>query len=456
MARRICVVDDDAVSCEFLQEALSRAGYRVDTFTSARDALKADLSGYDLLISDLRMPGMDGLQLLKSVRQEWPDLPFILMTAYGSLETTMEALRLGVWDYISKPFSPDSIRSMVRKVLEMRELRRQYLTWEPVVRQEAQLVGSSQAMVGLYKQLGMVADAWVSVLLEGESGTGKELAARALHQLSERRKAPFVVVHCGAIPENLLESELFGYEKGAFTGADHMHAGLLESSEGGTLFLDEITEMPLALQAKILRFMQDGEVRRLGGHEVRHVKVRIVAATNRPVEEDARNGRFRSDLMYRFVVRLRMPPLRERREDLPQLVELFLKKQGTPTARISAEAMELFMAYDWPGNVRELENILHQSLLLSPFGLILPEHVPEKLRTAPLKEAFPDLSPLEVAEREKIFQTLKIAGWNRSRTAQILDIDRKTLRMKMQKYGLNDQAPSGGADSGETPSEKGK
>ena len=160
--------------------------------------------------------------------------------------------------------------------------------------------------------------------------------------------------------------------------------------------------------------------------------------------------------MYRFVVRLRMPPLRERREDLPQLVELFLKKQGTPTARISAEAMELFMAYDWPGNVRELENILHQSLLLSPFGLILPEHVPEKLRTAPLKEAFPDLSPLEVAEREKIFQTLKIAGWNRSRTAQILDIDRKTLRMKMQKYGLNDQAPSGGADSGETPSEKGK
>jgi len=456
MAHRICVIDDDAVSCEFLQEALSRAGYGVEVFTSAKDALKADLSAYDLLISDLRMPGMDGLQLLKSIRQEWPDLPFILMTAYGSLETTMEALRLGVWDYISKPFSPDSIRSMVNKVLEVRELRRQYLTWEPAARQEARLVGSSQTMVTFYKQVGMVADSWASVLLEGESGTGKELAARALHQLSDRRKAPFVVVHCGAIPENLLESELFGFEKGAFTGADHTHAGLLESSEGGTLYLDEITEKPMALQAKILRFMQDGEVRRLGGHDMRHVKVRIVAATNRPVEEDARFGRFRSDLMYRFVVRLRMPALRERKEDLPQLVEFFLDKLGTSSTRISAEAMERLLAYEWPGNVRELENILHHALLLSPFGLILPEHLPEKLRQAEPVQGPPGLTPLEAAEREKILQTLRAALWNRSRTAQILGIDRKTLRIKMQKYALSDQEPEAGVIPGGGPGARGK
>jgi len=449
-------VDDDAVSCEFLEEALTRAGYRVDIFTSAREVLKADLAACDLIISDLRMPGMDGLQLLKSVRRERPDTPFILMTAYGSLETTMEALRLGVWDYISKPFSPEAIRGMVEKVLEVRELRRDYLKWEPSIPTEARMIGSSPAMVALYKQVGMVAESWASVLLEGESGTGKELVARALHRLSERRKAPFVVVHCGAIPESLLESELYGYEKGAFTGADHTHAGLLESAAGGTVFLDEITEMPPALQAKLLRFMQDGEARRLGGHDVRNIQVRIVAATNRAVDEEIRLGRFRSDLVYRFVVRLRLPSLRDRREDLPQLVEHFLHKQGTSAARISAEAMECLMAYDWPGNVRELENILRQALLLSPFGMILPEHLPEKILACGGRTEFPGLSPLEAVEREKILQILREAGWNRSRAARILDIDRKTLRLKMQKYGLADQEPGGGAVPGEDPSAKGK
>ena len=224
-------------------------------------------------------------------------------------------------------------------------------------------------MVDFYKQIARVADASASVLISGESGTGKELTARSLHRLSARRANPFLTVNCGAIPETLLESELFGYEKGAFTGADHLHMGLLEAAQHGTIFLDEITEMSPGLQGKLLRFMQNGEVRRLGGHEMRQVGVRVVAAANRDIDEEAKTGRFRADLLYRFVVRLQVPPLRSHREDLPQLVESFLKKWGYPTVRISDEAMELFLAYEWPGNVRELENVLRQTLLLSPFCL---------------------------------------------------------------------------------------
>jgi transcriptional regulator with PAS, ATPase and Fis domain len=280
-----------------------------------------------------------------------------------------------------------------------------------------------------------VADAWASVLIEGESGTGKELTARSLHQLSSRSEKPFVVVHCGAIPDTLLESELFGFEKGAFTGADRTHPGLLESAEGGTIFLDEITEMSPALQGKLLRFMQNGEIRRLGGHEVRMVKVRVVAAANRNIEEEAEKGRFRSDLLYRFVVRLHMPALREHKEDIPQLIKSLFVKMGCPAVHISDEAMELLLAYEWPGNVRELQNLLQQVLLLSPFSLILPENLPERLRKKK-DAALPTLSPLEAAERAQILQMLRTTSWNLSRAAQLLGIDRKTLRSKIQRYEL--------------------
>ncbi len=249
-------------------------------------ALEQDLSEYDLLMSDIRMPGMDGLQFLSEVQKKWPNLPVILMTAYGSLETTMEAISLGAWDYISKPFSPEDCRALVKKVLEVRELRERRSNGPPEAIEEAKLIGSSPTMVEFYKQIARVADSQASVLIEGESGTGKELTARSLHSMSSRRLKPFVVVHCGAIPDNLLESELFGYEKGSFTGADHQHMGLIESAQGGTIFLDEITEMSTALQSKLLRFMQDGEVRRIGGHEVRHVAVRVVAAANKNIDEE--------------------------------------------------------------------------------------------------------------------------------------------------------------------------
>jgi DNA-binding NtrC family response regulator len=437
----ILVIDDDAVACEFLQEALSREDYKVDTYTSAKEVLKKDLSQCDLLLSDIRMPEIDGLQFLRHVREKWPELPVILMTAYGSLETTMEALRLGAWDYISKPFSPEAIRTMVKKVLDVRRLRQLRMRGQPKIPGEPQFIGSSATMVEFYKQIVRIADAEASVLIEGESGTGKELATRALHQLSSRQEKPFVVVHCGAIPDTLLDSELFGYEKGAYTGANHKHEGLLASAHEGTIFLDEITEMPPPLQGKLLRFMQSGEIRRLGGHEVRHLSVRVVAATNRNIDEEVKKGNFRSDLLYRFVVRLHMPPLREHKEDLPQLIESLLKKLGYPSVRISDEAMELLLGYDWPGNVRELQNVLEQTILLSPFMVILPEHLPERFR--PRRDPrLPLLPPLEEAERKQILQALHTTSWNQSQAAQLLGIDRKTLRTKIQRYGLLRDGPS--------------
>ncbi|MBN1614870.1 MAG: sigma-54-dependent Fis family transcriptional regulator, partial [Deltaproteobacteria bacterium] len=431
---RILVVDDDPVACELLQETLCRSGHEVDAYTSARKALDGDPSRYDLLISDIRMPDMDGLTFLREVHERWPEIPVILVTAYGSLETTMEALRWGAWDYISKPFSPEAIRNMVRKVLDVRNLRRLRVSGQQKASGDPQFIGSSAAMVEFYKQLVRIADSDASVLIEGESGTGKELTTRALHRLSARSEKPLVAVHCGAIPDTLLESELFGYEKGAFTGADRAHEGLLASAAGGTVFLDEITEMSPALQGKLLRFMQSGEIRRLGGHDVRRILVRVAAATNRNIDEEVRSGRFRLDLLYRFVVRLRMPALREHREDLPQLIESLLKKTASPAVRISGEAMELLMAYDWPGNVRELENVLQQTLLFSPFPVILPEYLPERFRTK-IDKQLSLLPPLEQAERDQIHKTLKETAWNQSRTAQLLGIDRKTLRAKIQRYG---------------------
>jgi DNA-binding NtrC family response regulator len=442
MKAHILVIDDDEVACEFLQEALSLEGYEVKAYTSAKEALKQDLSRYDLLMSDIRMPEMDGLQFLDQVRKKWPNLPVILMTAYGSLETTMEAISLGAWDYISKPFSPEDCRAIVKKVLEVRELRERRMKLQPETTEDPKLIGSSAMMVEFYKQIARIADASASVLIEGESGTGKELTAHSLHNMSSRRDKPFVVVHCGAIPDNLLESELFGYEKGSFTGADHQHAGLLESAEGGTVFLDEITEMSTSLQGKFLRFMQNGEVRRIGSHDVRNVTVRVVAAANKNIDEEVSLGRFRLDLLYRFIVRLRVPPLREHKDDIPLLIESLLKKFGYPNVRISLKAMELLIAYNWPGNVREMENVLQQTLLLSPFAVVLPENLPEHFQQQKENKedaALSNISPLEAAERDKILQTLKETSWNQTKTAQLLDIDRKTLRLKIRRYGLLDE-----------------
>ncbi|HNQ65567.1 MAG TPA: sigma-54 dependent transcriptional regulator [Smithella sp.] len=440
MKKRILVVDDDAVACEFLEETLKRDGYDVTLCSSAWEALRQNIASYNLVMSDIRMSGMDGLQLLEELQKQSPDLPVILMTAYGSLETTMAAVNKGAWDYISKPFSPEDCRTLVRKVLELRKLRHKGMKLQPAKVEESKFIGSSAMMVDFYKQIARIADSSASVLIEGESGTGKELTARSLHNMSSRREKPFIIVHCGAIPDNLLESELFGYNKGAYTGASHQHTGLLETAEGGTVFLDEITEMSTALQGKFLRFMQNGELRKIGDNAVRNVEVRVVAAANKKIDDEVKKENFRLDLLYRFIVRLRIPPLREHKEDIPLLTEALLKKLGDTNVSVSPDAMEMFMAYDWPGNVRELENVLQQIMLLSPFDEILPENLPERFHSSTDRKDIlngPGLSPLEEAEKEKILQTLKETSWNQSQAAKRLDIDRKTLRTKIRRYSLS-------------------
>jgi len=440
MKKRILVVDDDAVACEFLEETLKRDGYDVTLCSSAWEALRQNIASYNLVMSDIRMSGMDGLQLLEELQKQSPDLPVILMTAYGSLETTMAAVNKGAWDYISKPFSPEDCRTLVRKVLELRKLRHKGMKLQPAKVEESKFIGSSAMMVDFYKQIARIADSSASVLIEGESGTGKELTARSLHNMSSRREKPFIIVHCGAIPDNLLESELFGYNKGAYTGASHQHTGLLETAEGGTVFLDEITEMSTALQGKFLRFMQNGELRKIDDNAVRNVEVRVVAAANKKIDDEVKKENFRLDLLYRFIVRLRIPPLREHKEDIPLLTEALLKKLGDTNVSVSPDAMEMFMAYDWPGNVRELENVLQQIMLLSPFDEILPENLPERFHSSTDRKDIlngPGLSPLEEAEKEKILQTLKETSWNQSQAAKRLDIDRKTLRTKIRRYSLS-------------------
>jgi DNA-binding NtrC family response regulator len=432
MITRILVIADDEPACQFLQETLRGPKITVDVCTHPMVALKRNLPTYDLLIADIRMTR---LASFCQIRETLPPVPLILVTSAGDLETAMEAVKCGAWDYISYPFSSEAIRAMVTNVLKIQEAFQEKMVTQVPLNDSPDFIGSSAVMLAFYKQVARVADAAASVLIEGESGTGKELTARSLHHLSFRRKNPFLIVHCGAIPDTLLESELFGYEKGTFTGADHTHPGLIESAQGGTLFLDEITEMAPSLQGKLLRFMQNGEVRRLGGHQVRHVVVRVVASTNRNLDEEVRSNRFRADLMYRFVVRLMVPSLRMHKEDLPQLVEAILQKIELPGIRIAPEAMTLLNAYDWPGNVRELENVLHQTHLLSPYPVIRPEHLPDRFRF-PLVSKQPIFTPLQTAERNQILQTVQNQGWNRSRAARILGIDRKTLRVKMQRYGL--------------------
>ncbi|MEI7590500.1 MAG: sigma-54 dependent transcriptional regulator [Deltaproteobacteria bacterium] len=438
---RILIVDDDAVACEFLKETLCTEGYAIETLTSAKAVLSKDLSQYHLLISDIRMPEVDGISLLKSVKGNYPNLPVILMTAFGSLETTMSAFRSGAWDYISKPFSPPAIRSLVKKVMEVRTISKIQKKTNEEVATQAHFIGSSVRMVDFYKQLARIANSHASVLIEGESGTGKELASRSLHQMSDRADKPFITVHCGAIPETLLESELFGYEKGAFTGADKTHKGLLEAAQNGTIFFDEITEMSVALQGKLLRFMQNGEIRHVGGNETKTVSVRVVAAGNKNIDNAVKTGNFRDDLLYRFVVRLKIPSLRERKEDIPLLVECFLKKLSYSHVRISDDTMQILMGYEWPGNVRELENVLQHILLMTPYPVILPENLPERFHHQQINISVAQInastfSPLEEAQMASIISVLNKNHWNQSLAATELGIDRKTLRTKIRRYDL--------------------
>ena len=386
---RILVVDDDQSSRELLARILSGAGHRVTTLSDGREAVAALDAGDppDLVVSDIRMGDVGGLEVTEAFRRQAPDTPVILVTAFGNVDGAVEAIRRGAFDYVSKPYDVDAVQLTAARALEQRHLASENRTLRRPLRDKYgrdTAVGRSEPMLQVFKIAARVAASDATVLILGESGTGKELVARAIHSASPRAQGPFVPVDCGAIAEGVLESELFGHVRGAFTGAQQARRGLFEEAGHGTLFLDEIGDIGPALQARLLRSLQEGTIRRVGANEAIPVDARVVAATNKDIESAVKAGRFREDLYYRLnVVTLRIPPLRERRDDVPLLAEHFAAKHARGEgAAVSPEARELLQVYDWPGNVRELENVIARALALNPSGVVVPADLPEGIRGA--------------------------------------------------------------------------
>ena len=387
---KILVVDDERSILEFFEIFLTQEGYQVETSEFPEKALeRLHLQKFDLLITDLSMPSMDGLKVLENAKKISPETSVIIMTAYATAESAIEAMRNGAYDYLMKPFKVEDIRRTIRNAVENINLKKENKKLREKLEQTdvglKRFVGKSECIRTVTDLIRRVSQNRASVLLWGESGTGKELAARAIHELSNRADKPFVSINCGAIPENLLESELFGHEKGAFTGADHSRVGLFEAANEGTLFLDEISELPLHMQVKLLRVLQEKCVRKLGSSIDVNVDVRVISATNKELDIECEKGLFREDLFYRLnVIQIRMPPLRERKEDIPLLVQAFLKKssyeQGKEVKGVSGEAMEKLINYHYPGNIRELENIIEQAVALETKSLISASIFPDKIK----------------------------------------------------------------------------
>jgi two-component system response regulator AtoC len=445
---RVLVVDDDAETLELLREIIAREGYQVRTAPNAEAALAlVSREQPDIVITDLHMPGMDGLGLLAELRTCAPDALVILATAYGSLKTAVDGIKAGAFDYLSKPFIVDEIRLLVRRALEHKQVRTENQALREQLRDRYRfdnIVGSSPAMVGVYKMIARVAQTDSTVLLEGESGTGKELIARAIHANSPRASGPFVPVDSGALTETLLESELFGHERGAFTGAMATKKGLLEKAHLGTCFLDEIADISPALQSKLLRVIQEREIRRVGGSESMSVDVRIIAASNKDLKPLVESGKFREDLYYRLnVVTITIPALRNRGDDIPLLAQFFVQKYGTEGGKsvngISREAMALLTRYSWPGNVRELEHVIERAVVLTPHPVILPDDLPHAVRSAGAAggEKARGWVPLDSLERDYILRALEAHQRDIGRTADVLGIHRKTLLRKLRGYGIS-------------------
>ncbi|MCD6531225.1 sigma-54-dependent Fis family transcriptional regulator [bacterium] len=436
---RILIVDDETKLGLLLSSALKKAGYEADFVDTAGAALNKIAAGYDVVLTDIRMPSMDGMELLRRIKSEHPEVVVVMMTAHGTVKSAVEAMKAGAYDYLLKPFSTDELLMLVRRIEGELQLAREVEYHRREERKRfGELVGQSAAMRRVFDLISRVAPSDATVLILGETGTGKELVARAIHQRSPRAKKPFVAINCAAITETLLESELFGYERGAFTGADRRKPGMFELASGGTLFLDEIAEMPPTLQAKLLRVLQEKVVYHLGGTTPIPVDVRIIAATNKDLKQLVRERKFREDLYFRLAVfPIELPPLRERREDIPLLVENYLARRGA-SAKVSPEAMELLMGYDYPGNVRELENILERALILSGGKDILPEHLPE-LEEIPLVENIspvPGETTLAELEKKMLLAALEKAGGNKSKAARLLGITRRMLYTRLKKYGI--------------------
>ncbi len=448
MARaQILVIDDEPLMRDFLEETLLRAGYGVVTASDGVTGLgEIRSSSYDLIITDIKMPGIDGIGLLEEVRKIQPDLVVILMTAYASVETAVQALKLGAADYIMKPFAPEKIERVVETALKELKLENvnRYLRSE--IEQEfnfEEMVGASAAMVPIYDQIKKISQSKASVLIRGESGTGKELIARAIHNSSPRRDKPFIKINCAALNENLIESELFGHEKGSFTHAISKKIGRFELADEGALLLDEIGEMALGLQSKLLRVLQEKEFERVGGTKSIKVDTRIISTTNRDLEKAIEEGRFREDLYFRLnVIPIKLPPLRERKEDIPALVQHFLKKicieNKKSLMKVHPDTMMTFMGHSWPGNVRELENCIERAVVLCSGDAITPDFFAftvQKPRPRSGEGIFlPKSITVGEAERILILHTLKENANNKTKSAKVLDISVRTLRNKLKEY----------------------
>ncbi len=437
---KVLVVDDEPNVRKSLALALRHEGYDVETAGSAEEAevvLRDECFG--LVLTDLRLPGHGGLELLRQIKQELPGTEVVVMTAFGTIEGAVEAMRLGARHYLSKPFETRTLIDTVDAALRRSELRAASPAQPagPCV----EIIGRSRAIRDLLELVSRVADTESTALITGETGTGKELVGRAIHQQSRRRDRIFSAVNSAAFPETLLESELFGHRRGAFTGATAHKKGLFEAADQGTVFLDEVAEMPLSMQAKLLRFLQTGEIRPVGSEQTHRVDVRLVTATNKDLEAEVAVGRFREDLYYRLaVIPIHIPPLRERREDIALLVDLFLARfaarSGKPIRGIDPAALSLLSAYAWPGNVRELENCIERGVALCSSDCILPQDLPQRIRSGEERSAPGEIPSLESVEREHILATLEQVGWNRKRAASALRISTTTLWRRLKDFGI--------------------
>ena len=452
--QKILVVDDEASLREMLVILLEREGYLVaqaETGLQAYERIRDE--DFDLIVSDIRMPDMSGIELLRRLRAEEWDVAVLMITAFSSTEEAVEAMKLGAYDYITKPFKNDEIRLVIKNVLERKQLQVENRRLKQQLGERSsfsRLIGESPAMTEMIALLERVAPSQANVLITGESGTGKELVARALHFNSGRKNYPFVPINCGAIPENLLESELFGHEKGSFTGADRKKEGLFESAHQGTLFLDEIGELPMGMQVKLLRVLQEREFRRVGGTRNIPLDIRLIAATNQDLDGMIQDGRFREDLYYRLnVVAIDIPPLRSRREDIPLLVNhIYQRLTGNAHYPIEKEALELLFNYDWPGNVRELENLVERSVVLGTSGTLNRDCLPEPIRRRSSTdftqlEDIPDNFDLEEwlaqIERSVLLKALDKAGGVRKKAADLLGISFRSIRYRLDKLGISDE-----------------
>ena len=442
----LLVADDDPGLRESLERTLTREGYRVVLASDGRAALeRVQAGGVDLIVTDLRMPGLTGLELLRAAKAIMPDVDVILLTAFGTVEEAVKAMKDGAYDFLTKPFRREQLIKLVDKALERRDLIEQNKELKKQledIRAKGQMIGSSPAYRRMLSLVEQVADSSATILIQGESGAGKELVARTIHERSGRRAGPFVAVNCAALPETLLESELFGYEKGAFTGAAGRKEGRFELANTGTLFLDEVADLTLVTQPKILRVLQEGEFERLGGTRTLQVDVRIVAATNQDLAEMVKEKRFREDLYYRLnVITVRVPPLRERHEDIRLLAQHYLRvyaaKNGRKLESFSNEALERLESYKWPGNVRELENLIERTVLLARKDRIDAEDLPEEVAGVkrPPRDAILELvgTPLAEIEQRLLDETLRITGGNKTQAAKLLGIDVRTVARKLER-----------------------